>query len=96
LRRKAIVGGALGSGRVLQSRAQGEPRPGGYRYYQGGCYLEQPGGWQEVSPCYRGVEVQYAPPARVYDDTPRCMRSPSYNPRPGAFIDRDGYERPCL
>ena len=33
--------------------------------------------------------------ARVYDDTPRCMRSPTYNPRRGTFVGRDGYERPC-
>ena len=32
--------------------AQGEPRPGGYRYYQNGCYVEQPGGWVAVSPRY--------------------------------------------
>ena len=53
----AIVGGALGGGRGAAIGAivgagtgaaigaQGEPRPGGYRWYQGGCYLEQPGGW---------------------------------------------------
>ena len=46
----AIVGGALGGGRGAAVGAivgattgaaigaQGEPRPGGYRYYQGGCY----------------------------------------------------------
>ena len=70
--------------------------PGGYRWYQGGCYVETPGGWQAVSPRYCGVQAQYAPPPpRYYDDTPRCMRSPSYNPRRGTFIGRDGYERPC-
>ena len=53
------------------------------------------GGWQAVSPRYCGVQAQYAPPARVYDDTPRCMRSRSYDPRRGTFIGRDGYERPC-
>ena len=46
----AIVGGALGGGRGAAIGAivgagtgaaigaQGEPRPGGYRWYQGGCY----------------------------------------------------------
>ena len=53
-------------------------------------------GWAAVSPRYCGVQAQYAPPPpRYYDDTPRCMRSPSYNPRLGTFIGRDGYERPC-
>lgn len=96
----AIVGGALGGGRGAAIGAivgagtgaaigaQGEPRPGG-------CYLEQPGGWAPVSPSYCGVQAQYAPPPRYYDDTPRCMRSPTYNPRRGTFIGRDGYERPC-
>jgi hypothetical protein len=42
------------------------------------------------------VQAQYVPPPpRYYDDTPRCMRSSSYNPRLGTFIGRDGYERPC-
>ena len=89
----AIVGGALGGGRGAAAgaiigagtgaaiAAQGEPRPGGYRYYNNGCYVEQPGGWVAVSPRYCGAQVQYAPQPqpRYYDDTPRCMRSlPSY------------------
>jgi hypothetical protein len=105
-----VVGGALGGGRGAAAgaiigagtgaaiAAQGEPRPGGYRYYNNGCYVEQPGGWVAVSPRYCGARVQYEPappPQRYYDDTPRCMRSPSYNPRSGTFIGRDGYERPC-
>ncbi|MCK1514934.1 BA14K family protein [Bradyrhizobium sp. 190] len=101
----AILGGALGGGRGAAVGAivgattgaaigaQGEPRPGGYRYYQGGCYVEQPGGWQEVSPRYCGVQAQYAP-APVYDP-PACTRYRSYDPRRGTFIGRDGYERPC-
>jgi hypothetical protein len=48
-----------------------------------------------VSPRYCGAQVQYAPPPQYYDDTPRCMRSRSYDPRSGTFIGRDGYERPC-
>jgi hypothetical protein len=105
-----VVGGALGGGRGAAAGAiigagtgaaiasQGDPRPGGYRYYNNGCYVEQPGGWVAVSPRYCGARVQYEPappPQRYYDDTPRCMRSPSYNPRSGTFIGRDGYERPC-
>ena len=104
----AIVGGALGGGRGAAIGAivgagtgaaigaQGEPRPGGYRWYQGGCYLEQPGGWPEFR---RAIAASRRNTHRrrpaYYDDTPRCMRSPSYNPRRGTFIGRDGYERPC-
>ena len=95
----ALFGGAagaiVGAGTGAAIGARGEPRDGGYRWYQGGCYVETPGGWQAVSPRYCGVQAQYAPPPRAYDDTPRCMRSPSYNPRRGTFIGRDGYERAC-
>src|SRR5882757_6112240 len=94
----AAAGAILGAGTGAAIASQGEPRPGGYRYYNNGCYVEQPGGWVAVSPRYCGAQVQYAPappPQRYYDDTPRCMRSPTYNPRSGTFIGRDGYERPC-
>ena len=78
--------------------SQGERRPGGYRYYQNGCYVEQPGGWVAVSPRYCQT-VEYAPPPpRAYyapPPRPRCTYSPTYDPRRGTFIGRDGYERPC-
>ena len=78
--RGAAIGAIVGAGTGAAIGAQGEPRDGGYRWYQGGCYVETPGGWQPVSPRYCGVQAQYAPTApRYYDDTPRCMRSPSYN-----------------
>jgi hypothetical protein len=108
----AIVGGAIGgssgaaAGAVLGAAtgaaigAQGEPRPGGYRYYQNGCYVQQGNGWVAVSPRYcqtvqYAPREQYVPRERYYDEPPRCMRSPTYNPRRGTFIGRDGYERPC-
>src|SRR5437763_6032689 len=94
--RGAAVGAIVGAGTGAAIGAQGEPRPGGYRYYQNGCYVQNPDGSSAaVSPRYCGAKVQYAPPPRVYDDTPRCMRSPTYDPRRGTFIGRDGYERPC-
>jgi hypothetical protein len=49
----AATGAAIG--------AQGEPRPGGYRYYQNGCYVQEPdGSWVGVSPRYCQT-AQYAP-----------------------------------
>ena len=94
----AAAGAILGAGTGAAIASQGEPRPGGYRYYNNGCYVEQPGGWVAVSPRYCGVAGAIrraaAGPA-YYDDTPRCMRSRSYDPRRGTFIGRDGYERPC-
>jgi len=61
----AIIGGAVGGGRGAAIgaivggttgaaiAAQGEPRPGGYRYYQQGCYQQRPdGGWVVVAPQY--------------------------------------------
>jgi outer membrane lipoprotein SlyB len=50
----AIIGGALGGGRGAAIgaiiggssgaiiAAQGQPRPGGYRYLQNGCYQQRP------------------------------------------------------
>jgi hypothetical protein len=103
----AIVGGALGgnsgaaAGAVLGAAtgaaigAQGEPRPGGYRYYQNGCYVQEPdGSWVGVSPRYCQT-AQYAPKQQYYDEAPACTRYRSYNPRSGTYIGRDGYQRPC-
>jgi hypothetical protein len=94
--RGAAVGAIVGAGTGAAIAAQGEPRPGGYRYYQNGCYVQQPdGSWAGVSPRYCQT-VQYAPPPqRYYDDTPRCMRSPTYDPRSGTFVGRDGYRYAC-
>jgi hypothetical protein len=83
----AIVGGALGGGRGAAIgaivggatgaaiAAQGQPRPGGYRYYQNGCYQPRPdGGWLLVAPRYCAtaaaapVEVAPPPPARALRD----------------------------
>ena len=45
----AIVGGATGAAIA----AQGQSRPGGYRYYQQNCYQQRPdGGWVAVAPQY--------------------------------------------
>ena len=94
-RNGAAVGAIVGAGTGAAIGAQGEPRPGGYRYYNNGCYVQQPdGSWVGVSPRYCQT-VQYAPREQYYDNEPRCMRSPTYNPRTGTFIGRDGYERPC-
>ena len=91
----AAVGAIIGAGTGAAIGAQGEPRPGGYRYYQNGCYVQQPdGSWMGVSPRYCQT-VQYAPRERYYDEAPACTRYRSYNPRTGTFIGRDGYERPC-
>ena len=95
--RGAAIGAIVGAGTGAAIGAQGEPRPGGYRWYQGGCYISS----SPAAGCCscRDIavrEAQYAPPPpRYYDDTPRCMRLLSYNPRLGTFIGRDGYERPC-
>ena len=49
----AIIGGATGAA----IGAEGEPRPGGYRYYRDACYQQQPdGAWLAVSPEY-GLSV---------------------------------------
>jgi hypothetical protein len=77
----AIVGGALGGGRGAAVgaiiggtsgaiiAAEGQPRPGGYYYYQNGCYQQRPDrAWVVVAPEYcvapppAPVAVAPAPP----------------------------------
>ena len=101
----AIVGGAVGGGRgaavgaIIGATtgaaiaAQGQPRPGGYYYYQNGCYIQQPdGSWVGVSPRYCAT-AQYDAP--VGYGAPTCTQYRSYDPASGTYIGRDGYRRPC-
>jgi hypothetical protein len=66
----AIVGGATGAAIA----AQGQPRPGGYRYYQRACYQQRgDGAWVVVAPNYcataAAAPVEVAPPpARIVRD----------------------------
>jgi hypothetical protein len=67
----AIVGGATGAAIA----AQGQPRPGGYRYYQRACYQQRgDGAWVVVAPDYCAtaaaapVEVAPPPPPRIVRD----------------------------
>jgi hypothetical protein len=84
--------------------AEGELRPGGYRYYQDACYQQQPdGAWLAVSPEYCapappfapdgiGIAVDIAPPPLpVYDQPP--IPAPGYMWAPGywAWDDDTGY-----
>jgi len=82
----AIIGGAVGGGRGAATgaiiggvtgaaiAAQGQPRPGGYRYYQNACYQQRPdGAWLVVSPEYcappgEPVAVAPPPPPRYHDE----------------------------
>jgi len=62
----AIVGGATGAAIA----AQGQPRPGGYRYYQQACYQQRgDGAWIMVAPEYcataEAPPVAVAPPPRA-------------------------------
>jgi hypothetical protein len=96
----AIIGGATGAA----IGAEGEPRPGGYRYYQDACYQQQPdGAWLAVSPDYCALAPAYAqdnigiavdiapPPLPVYDQPP--IPAPGYIWTPGywAWDDYTGY-----
>src|SRR6516225_1033102 len=96
----AIIGGATGAA----IGAEGEPRPGGYRYYQDACYQQQPdGAWLAVSPEYCALAPAYAqdsigiavdiapPPLPIYDQPP--IPAPGYIWTPGywAWDDDTGY-----
>ena len=99
--RGAAVGAILGAGTGAAIASQGDPRPGGYYYYQNACYLPQGDGtYVAVSPAYCNAP---APPPRVYrrevydePPPPRCTRSPTFDPRDGTFIDRNGVRRRCV
>ena len=84
----AIIGGATGAA----IGAEGELRPGGYRYYQDACYQQQPdGAWLAVSPEYCapapayaqdsvGIAVDIAPP-------PLPVLRPAADPGAGLHLD---------
>ena len=51
--RGAAVGAVLGATTGAAVASQGDPRPGGYYYYQNACYLPQPDGtYVAVDPAY--------------------------------------------
>jgi hypothetical protein len=61
----AIVGGATGAAIA----AQGQPRPGGYRYYQQACYQQRgDGAWVVAAPEYCAAAAE---PAEVAPPPPR-------------------------
>ena len=65
----AIVGGATGAAIA----AQGQPRPGGYRYYQQACYQQRgDGAWVVVAPEYCATAA--APPVAVAPPAPPPAR----------------------
>src|SRR5260370_3358864 len=69
--RGAAVGAIVGAGTGAAIGAPGEPRDGGYRWDQGGCYVQTPGRWQAVSPRFCRVPAPYAPPSpRDFHATP--------------------------
>jgi hypothetical protein len=95
--RGAAVGAILGAGTGAAIAAEGERR-GSYYYYRNACYLPQPdGSYVAVSPAY--CDGAAPPPQRYYRqevEAPRCTRSPTFDPRDGTFIDRNGYRRRCV
>jgi hypothetical protein len=72
--RGAVMGAIIGGSSGAIIAAQGEPRPGGYRYYRNGCYQERGDGtWIVVAPQYCGTAVEAPaavapPPRRVVRD----------------------------
>jgi|SRR5271166_462392 hypothetical protein len=107
----AILGGALGGGRGAAVgaivggttgaviAAQGQLRPGGYRYYRNGCYQERGDGtWIIVAPEYCGAAtptpVEAVPPPPV----PAEMVRDELRDRMLQFRERceDGDHRACV
>jgi len=93
----AIIGGAVGGSRGAAAGAiiggvtgaaiasQGQPRPGGYYYYDNGCYMQQgDGSWVPVSPRYCA-----APPPPGYPGYVAAPPPPAYvaaPPPPGDAV----------
>ncbi len=51
----AVAGGVIGAATGAAIASQGQARPGGYYYYQDGCYRRRPNGaWVAVAPDYCG------------------------------------------
>jgi hypothetical protein len=58
----AAIGAIVGAGTGAIIASQGQPHPGGYRFYQNACYQQRPdGAWIVVAPQYCGAP----PPAPV-------------------------------
>jgi hypothetical protein len=75
-KRGAVVGAIVGGSTGAVIAAQGQARPGGYYYYQNGCYMQRPdGAWVVVAPSYCApppaapVAVVQPPPRVVVRDT---------------------------
>ena len=65
----AVVGGAIGAATGAAIASQGQARPGGYYYYQDGCYMRRPdGGWIAVAPDYCGPRRAPVAVAPVRDE----------------------------
>ena len=78
--RGAAVGAIIGAGTGAAIASQGEPRPGGYRYYQNGCSVEQPGGWVAVSPRYCQTAAYDGPPPGAYAPAACARAAPTRRP----------------
>jgi hypothetical protein len=74
----AIIGGATGAAIA----ADGERRANGYYWHRGGCYIQRPDGWMQVSAGYCGGPAYVAP-------------RPVYGP-PGAVVVDDDLDEPVV
>ena len=95
----ALLGGALGGGRGAAAgaiiggvtgaaiAAQGRPYPGGYYYYNNGCYIQRAdGAWILVDPRFcAGPPVYVAPPVAVAPPPPEYDVPPGYAPPPPGY-----------
>ena len=89
----AIVGGSTGA--VIA--AQGQARPGGYYYYQNGCYMQRPdGAWVVVASSY--CSLPPAAPVAVVQPPPRIVARDSLRDQMLQLREEceDGERRACV
>jgi hypothetical protein len=86
----AVAGGVIGAAAGAAIASQGQARPGGYYYYQNGCYMRRPdGGWVAVAPEYCGPRRAPVAVAPVRDELSERMM----DLRAGC---QDGDRRACV
>jgi hypothetical protein len=90
--RGAVIGAIVGGASGAAIAAQGQPRPGGYRYYERACYQQRgDGAWVVVAPEYCASAAE--PPAAYAPPPPRHRAAAHDELRERMLALREGCEQ---